>query len=344
MKRIPLANKAVAIPLIGLLVAWVCFMAADLANLYVPQPIWDSMGNQVNPNEVFHFAPYLFLLGISAGAVASLIGQGWAIRARKELGDEHKLARAAQRFTTLGIILGLAAGAIFAIGNFMGAFNSYSGRAEDVTLRILNVYVPILLATAMVIYVLLAAFVFRHDEPKSADGEKSKMSEAQRALGLGYAIPILATAIAIILGLAVYDVTKTDLQVWVWVVIIAIVAIGVVLGTRFANRAKQIKPAPAKPRTALAAGAANLNFVLSIVFGAAVSFMAFTFGSAAIYKLQIWRSVAPDCVGANCDGYVISAPTWNWFFEEMFPAKVLLLLAVVGIYVTITERNKEAKK
>jgi heme/copper-type cytochrome/quinol oxidase subunit 2 len=344
MKRIPLANKAVALPLLGLLAAWVAFMGAVLVDLYVPQPTYDSMGNATFPEEIFHVAPYLFLLGISAGAICSRIGQQLALKARAQLGDDNKLARAAYRFATLGVIIGLGAGAIFAIGNFMSAFNTYSGRAENLGLRLLNVYVPILLATALVVYVLLSAFVFRHDGVKNTDGEKARMSEVQKALALGYAIPILATAIAIILGLVVYDITRTNLQIWVWVIIISIVASGVVLGTRFANKARTAKPEKPKPKTALAAGAASLNFVLSIVFGASVSIMAFSFGAEAISKLRVWPEIPADCKFSECNPVpTLASPSWQWLIEEMAPAKVLLLLAVVGIYLTITERNKEAK-
>lgn len=344
MNRIPLANRAIALPLLGLFVAWLAFMGAVLADLFVPQPQYSNTGEALFTQDVFHIAPYLFLLGIASVAISSLLAQGLAIRARRENGESNALARAAQRFTTLGIILGLAAGAIFAIGNFMGAFNSYSDRAENPVLRIFSVYVPILLATGLVVYVLLAAFVFRHDETTNTDGVKQKMSEAQKALGLGYAIPILATAVAIIFGLGVYDVTRTNLQVWVWVIIIAIVAAGVVFGTRFAAKAKSAKPAAPKPRTALAAGAANLNLVLSIVFGSVVTIMAFSFGSEAINKLRTWPAVPIDCKDAECFSQpVVNAPTWTWLIQELAPAKVLILLAIVGIYVTITERNKESK-
>jgi heme/copper-type cytochrome/quinol oxidase subunit 2 len=343
MNRIPLAKRAIALPLLGLFVAWLAFMGAILADLYVPQPQYDNMGNPRETNEVFHVAPYLFLLGIAAVAIASLLAQGMAIRARKESADASSLARAAQRFTTLGIIVGLAAGAIFAIGNFMGAFNSFTGRADNIVLRIFSVYVPILLATGLVVYVLLAAFVFRHDDSSNTDGTKQKMSDAQKALGLGYAIPILATALAIVLGLGVYDVTRTNLQDWVWVLIIAIVAAGVVLGTRFAAKAKSAKPAAPKPRTALAAGATNLNLVLSIVFGTAVTFMAFTFGGEAINKLRTWSQPPFDCKENCYSDPTLNGPTWEWIIQDLAPAKVLLLLAIVGIYVTITERNKEGK-
>jgi heme/copper-type cytochrome/quinol oxidase subunit 2 len=342
MNRIPLANRAVALPLLGLLVAWLCFMGATLANLYVPLPQFDANGNAFFKDEIFQVAPYLFLLGIAAVALASLLAQGLAIRARAESNDSSSLARAAQRFSTLGIVLGLAAGAVFAIGSFLGAFNAYAGRADNILLRITTVYLPIILATGLVVYVLLAAFVFRNDDTNNTDGVKRKMSEAQKALGLGYAVPILTTAVAIIIGLGVYDVTRTNLQVWLWVIIIAIVAAGVVFGTRFAAKAKSAKPRAPKTRMALAAGAANLNLVLSIIFGSVVTIMAFAFGSGAISKLQTWSQPPVNCEGVDCNSEAsISGLTWTWLIQDLAPAKALLAIAVVGIYVTITERNKE---
>jgi hypothetical protein len=140
----------------------------------------------------------------------------------------------------------------------------------------------------------------------------------------------------------VYDVTRTELEVWVWVIIQVIVVIGIVAGTRFASKAKAAKPAAPKPKTALAAGAATLNFVLSIVFGAVVTIMAFTFGFAAVEKLRVWPEYIGDKVPTVTEP-TISPLTWAWLIDEMLPAKVLLLLAVVGIYWTITERNKETK-
>lgn len=345
MNRIPVAKRAIILPLVGLYLAWIAFVGANLADIYVPLPVYDNMGNVTTNNEVFHIAPYLYLFGIAAGAIASQWGQKLSIRAMAELGEQNKLARAAYRFTTLGIILGLVAGAIFAIGNFMGAFNLYSGRAENLGLRLLNVYVPIILATALVVYVLLSAFVFNHGHEKTADGKKPAMSDVQKALALGYALPILTTAVAIIFGLVVFDITRTNLEVWIWVIIIGIVATGITLGTKFSNKAKTAKPDKPKPRTALAAGAASLNFVLSIVFGSVVSVMAFSFGGAAVEKLRVWNEVPFDCKDVDCQAtFNISGITWNWLIQELAPAKILILLAIVGIYVTITERNKEAKK
>lgn len=341
MKKIPRANKAVALPLLGLLVTWAFFMWAILVDLYVPQPVYDTNGNATFSQEVIHWAPYLFLAGIAASAAASLVAQRWAIRARKEQGEDDPMARSAYRFTNLGLILSMAAGAIFAIGNFMSAFNTYGARAENIPLRIVNVYVPILLATGLVVYILLSAFTGNHEDKKLPKAER-KVDETLRDLRRGYSIPIIATAIAIVFGLIVYDATKTNLQTWVWVIIIAIVGIGVTFGTHFASRAKTLKPKPAKTRSSLAAGAGYLNLVLSIVFGGVVSIMGFSLGGQAVDKLRVWQEVPADCKFTACNPVAtLKWPSWQWLFEEMVPAKMLMILAVATIYLTITERNKQ---
>ncbi len=350
MRRIPLEYRAVALPLLGLVVAWALFMAAAYADLlnnydyYAYAPVGED--GYVQPGEKFKVSVYLNFLGITIGSVASLIGQNWAIKARQAKGEDHKMSRAAHRFTTLAVILSLAIGAIFAISTFLASFNSYYGQGSDLGIHFLNVYLPIFLATGLVVTVLLRAFVFRADSIETTDEGKPKMSEAQKALGLGYAVPILAAAFAMIFGLVVYQVTRTDLQVWVWVIIQVIIALGIIAGTRFASKARLARTEVPKPRKPMAAvGAANLNFVLSIVFGAVVSVMAFTFGQMAIQKLQVWPEVPADCKDQECYAEpTVTAPSLEWLFEDLLPAKVLLILAVVGIYLTITERNREKQQ
>lgn len=340
--RIPLAKRSIALPLLGLMLTWACFMLAGLVELQIPMDRYDNTGQIIEHYSGVRWAPYLYLLGISFATVASLIAQGWAIDARRKAGEQDALSRAAHRFANFAVIVGLAAGAVFAIGNFMGGFNSYSPRDESLLIRFMNLYMPIILATALVVVVLLQAFVFRHSIDAEKQDEKPRLSEAQKALALGYATPILSTTVAIILGLVIYDVTKTNLQTWVWVIIIAIVGFGIIAGTRFANRARQAKPAKPRPKTALAAGAATLNFVLSIVFGSVVSIMAFAMGSEAINKLREWP--VSDGTEKEMPIATIKAPTWQWLLEEMAPAKILLLLAVLGVYLSITLRNQTAKK
>jgi Na+/H+ antiporter NhaD/arsenite permease-like protein len=44
---------------------------------------------------------------------------------------------------------------------------------------------------------------------------------------------------------------------------------------------------------------------------------------------------------ANINRTTILPLSFNWFIDEMLPALVLLILAVIGIFWTLTERNKE---
>jgi heme/copper-type cytochrome/quinol oxidase subunit 4 len=325
MKKLSKVQQAIALPLIGEVWGWLFFVVALWANQMQNNLTYGTQYPAFPAPEIVHASTYLFLVAIAGFSLAAVRGQSLAIESRGQLGESHQLARAAHRFTTLAVVIGLAFGAIYAIGNFMGAFGYSSSNAQNAGIRFLDVYLPILLATGLVVYVILRAFVFREGEHQEGEKDKRGLTEAQKALGLGYAMPIIATAIAIILGLVVYDVTKTTLQVWVWVLIQVIVVAGVIQGTRFAAKAKQGKVRPPRERRALAAGAAGLNFVLSIVFGGVVSIMAFSYGASAIDKTNQ------------------EPVTFSWAVNELLPALVLLGLAVVGIYWTLIARNAEPK-
>jgi hypothetical protein len=84
-----------------------------------------------------------------------------------------------------------------------------------------------------------------------------------------------------------------------------------------------------------------LNFVLSIVFGAVVSIMAFTYGGAAVDKLMQYPEYDSEGKLIGSDQVTLAPITFTWAINELLPALVLLGLAVVGIYWTIISRNKE---
>ncbi len=327
MKPMSLPNRAIALPLIGLILVWVFSMVSQYVGMTVEQ-------NQ-SPTRP---SAFVMLLGLLVAGLTSLIGRGWAIRAETTIPSD--LARAAVRFGNLAIVLSLGALTFFAIGIFMSGFNDYN-RIGTVGDRFVWLYLPIILATAAVIFLLLRAFVFGQGSTHVDGEEKPRMSERQRALALGYAVPILCTAFAIILGLFIYDATRTNLQTWVWVIIIAIVGFGVIAGTRFAAKARAARSEAPKPRTALAAGAATLNFVLSVVFGATVSLLAFSLGSEALNKLMM-MPVMPMGGNPTLDA-ITNNLTPEWFINDMLPAAILIKLAAFGIYLSITERNRERK-
>jgi hypothetical protein len=334
-------KNTIRFPLFALIFTWASFMVAIYIGIRNPQITYTDKGEQINPEPYVGLQTYVFLLGISVFALVALwaLLQSLSIRAK----SDSALARAAHRFNNLGVILSLLAGAIFAIGNFLGAWNQYNNLGDPVLIRFLNVYLPIILATALVVFVLLQAFVFRKDAPDIPDVEKDgDRAKLQRAIGLAYASPVIGTAIAIIFGLIVYDITKTELDTWIWVVIQIIIATSIILGTRFAASAKQARPLPPRERR-VGVAAVSLNFVLSIIFGVAVLFMAFSLGAAAVDSLLYWPEWRENMPQSE---YVakLSDLTFGWFVEKLLPALVLLLLAEYGIYKTILIRNQEANQ
>ena len=350
MKKLSAPKIALIVPLGSLLTAWLLFMGALIQALYERDAVSyapvSGSGYTTPTQTLVHWSTYLFLAAIVAIAIGALWGQQIALRARVALGQENALARAAHRFTNLMVWIGLALGVVFVFGNFMSAFNDFSSRNSALYVRILGVYVPIVLATAMVVYVILRAFVFRADAAEHDHEDEAAKAAARarrRNLGLGYAVPILTTAFAIVLGLLIYDATKTALQTWVWVLIQAIVIGGIVGGTRFANRAKVGEVVVAQPRAmfaSLAAGASNLNFILSVAFGAVVSIISISSTAQAVDKLYDYGVY--DANGSMTSAAGVKPITLQWLWEEMTPAFALVLLVVVGTYLTITLRNRSA--
>ncbi len=324
------SQRAVMTPLLGLVIAWAFFMFAAWSNLFV-QPIYDAQGMWLSDGSVIKPSTFLYLAGIAAFALASLMGLKLSTAEKNQQRKPDGLTLAAYRFGNLTVIVGLAGGAIFALATFFGAFGGSTAEAS-VTERLIGVYLPILLATVLVVAVLLFAFVFRNDKPQEPSAGTKVLDPRQRALGLGYAIPIIAAAIAIIFGLVVYDVTGTSLEAWVWVIIQVIIAAGIILGTRYSRLAKAEKPAPPKPRTAWASGAWNLNFVLSILFGAVVSVMAFTFGISSFEKLRNYNF--------EYAGWSVNSLSLEWFVGDFAPALFLIALVTIGLYATVTERHR----
>ncbi len=336
MKRTGTVKTAIKLPIIGISAAWLLFIIGNYLEALAPSGTYTTKGDYLYPDPRFSIEVYFYFAGITVFAMLALAGQKRALSIRTE--QDSPLAISAHRLNNLGVVLALVAGAIFAIGNFLGAWNTYEPSSEPLGLRLLNVYLPIVLATALVVFVILSAFVFRKDAPDLPAGQgDEERARLQKAVGLAYASPIIGTAIAIIFGLTVYDITNTTLDVWIWVIIQAVIAVSIIIGTRFAAQARSSKPLPVKPRrTGLAA--TNLNLVLAIVFGVVVYIMAFTMGFSAISNLEVWPEWRENMTPMEQQPTML-APNLLWFVEDMLPALVLLLLADFGIYRTTLTRN-----
>jgi cytochrome bd-type quinol oxidase subunit 2 len=318
-------------------------MFGSYIDMVAPDTQWAEDG-QIYPDPTIQWQVYIFLLGITVFALVALKSLHSAVGLRTSW--DNPLAKSAHRFANLAVILSLVAGAVFAVGNFLGAWNSYDLRGEPVWMRLLNVYLPIVLATALVVYTLLSAFVFRKNAPDIPEGEKDEdRAKLQRAVGLAYAVPVIGTAIAIIFGLTVYDITKTSLDAWIWVIIQAIIGFSIILGTTFAARAKSARALPPRERKSGVA-AVNLNFVLSIIFGVVVLIMAFTLGFSGVDSLIEYSDRLELIDGKEVYNYerIMAAPSIGWLIEDMLPPILLLLLAEWGIYRTVIIRNQEAKQ
>ena len=301
------SRRAIALPLIALVISWVVYLVARYTDLFVT-PVYDDEGTWIGEDPAIQVSPYLLFLAVAIFGVAAVIAQRLAITQRVSLGADERLPRSAHRFATLAIVVALAFAAILGISAFLEGFNSYGPRSDDVGLRFFTTYLPILLNTALVVVVLLVGFVLRKDTlPKSDDKARSLESgseesdtqpEARSSLGAAYAVPIVAVALALIFGLIVFDVTGTTLEVWVWVIIQAMIGAGIVVGTVFGEKAVAAGPSGTTSRSRITRSARGLNFVLSIVFGTVVTIMGFSYGSGAINSLRISPSLSIDVYAA----------------------------------------------
>jgi hypothetical protein len=321
----------IVLPLIGVAVAWVALVVSTYLDLSVNQ-YYQNM-----PLIEVKASTYVTLGGLVAGSLLAM----WAFKRAdaahaKEVSSG--LVRAEYRFTGLMIILGMVFLAVFAIGTFMSSFNtsSFSNQTPTVMGRILGVYLPIVLAAAAVVFVLLQSTIYRKTAPIEGSEDKG-LSETQKALAIGYAVPIIGTAAAIIMGLIVYDSQGQKLPSWSWVAIQLMIGSSIYFGTRAAARARSAKPVVRAPRVTGAAGAVTLNYVLSLIFAGTVSIMSFTFAGDAVSKLVIFS----NCADGDACKPTVAAAQPQWWVNEMLPAVLLLLLVEITVYLVITSRNKE---
>ena len=318
------------LPLIGLTVAWVSLMVASFLDLGIN--FYTSTGY---PEVVgFKMSTYVVLAGLAIASGLAL--WGFKLADSEHLKAETPLVRATYRFTGLTIVLALAFDVIFAFTTFVSSFNTngvYQGNPPTLLDRFLGVYLPIILVAGLIVFVLLQATLFRKS---STVTETEGMSETQKALAIGYALPIIGTALAVIIGIAVFDAQRTTLQTWTWFVILLLVGTSIVFGTRFSAKAKLAKPVVRAPRVVGAAGAVTLNYVLSVVFAGVVSIMSFVLGTGAVSSLA---NQYCDGMG-NCNKSTPLAVTADWWINQMIPAFLLLVLVEVATYLVITSRNR----
>lgn len=313
------------LPMAGVLVAWLSMMIATYLDLGIN--VYDS----ALPRVEIKPSTYTVLIGFAIGSALVL----WGFKKADALhsAGSSALVQAVYRFAGLTVVLALAADVVFAMVTFLGSLDSGAVASVSLVGRVFGTYVPILADAGLIVFVLLQATLYRKSQNVEASVE---VSSAQKALALGYALPVLGTALAVIVGLVFYDIQRSSIQNWTWVVIQVIIGTSVVLGTRFAAKAKASTPVVRAPRVAGAVGAVRLNYVLSVVFAGVVAAMSFGFGTGAISSLRSYESCGEGpCVPK------ISGMTFDWWFNQMIPAFLLLVLVEVAVYLSITLRNKE---
>jgi hypothetical protein len=237
------------------------------------------------------------------------------------------------RFASVAVIVALVSLAIFAISAFFASFNVY-GPTKGIGDQLLGVYLPIVLAAAMCVVLLLSATVYRKSEAK-VEAVSKEQKKAKREAALAFVYPIVGTTIALLIGLTVYSARRENPQVWIWVLILAIVGGSIAMGTIYAARTKNNTPksravAPKKSGSA----ALSLNFVLVVIFVVVVTLMSFTFGITAIQELGIYQINS-----GNGGEYVLQDPDLKWFLKSMLPAVVILAITNVTTSIAVRIRS-----
>lgn len=173
---------------------------------------------------------------------------------------------------------------------------------------------------------------------------KRAAKTAQRALALGYAVPIIGGVTALLIGLIISDATHTNLDIWIWVLIHAVLGAGMVLGTRFSTAAFNYSVS-AKRKVGATKGGRNLNLVLGIIWSVVVIIMSFAKGEEAVGKLVQWPKeiIAKNAILKTPVGPKIDPLTSVAFLQDFLPAFVLIVLAAVGIYLLLLERTRDVK-
>jgi len=302
------ALSSILLTLLSALIGWVLFVTALIVDIATEVQYPSNYAFGPEAAAVIRPASYLFVAAVAVFALGSL----WALkrleRALNPKSQNSNLLVPAHGFTGTAIVISLVLAAWLAVAVFFSSFFEIDPVAVPLDVRIWNTYVPIVLYTALVVSVLLSAFVFgTHQFAKAAQPQPPEHSVAtsntatfqdepdarqRRFIAFAFAVPIIAVAVALISGLIVFDVTETALEAWIWASIQVVIAAGIITGTWFARRAFDAMNAASLPKSGVAVGAKNLNFVLSIVFASVVSLMSIGYGASAVEQLRIAPSLS----------------------------------------------------
>ena len=315
-------RTATLFSLIGVTGAWFGFVAANYASLF-ENNVYAFDGN---PNlGLTRASTYIFLIALVVLAVMS--GLGYRL-ADGQVAKKQKGALPVFRFTTVTVSVSLVSLAIFAIAAFFGSFNSY-GPSQGLLDQLTGVYVPIVLAAATCVFLLLSATVYRKSDASSpsltADEKK-----ARREASLAFVYPIVGTTIALLIGLAAYSANRNNPQAWVWVLILFIVGGSIAAGSIYAARTKAHSVAKKPVKKVSGTAALSLNFVLVVLFVVVVTIMSFGFGIGAVEELRTY---------VNTGGSQVKPIDLAWFLHSMLPALMMIFIVDVTAFIAVRIRS-----
>lgn len=278
MNTSPRALAALRIALLGLLVGWVLFIFGMHASFTSP----DSDVTTEAPSTV-DFATYFFFGAVAVFGSGALYAKR---RAQRFVAEGLPLARPVLFHAVAALIVAITIGAWAVLLIF---FDLLVTDYSNLTLRVVNTYLPIVLFTALVVAFLLAGFVFGR-APAGAPERPLPPAAAPapepdtRASALAYAIPIIAAAVAALVTGLIYDLTGTSLTAWMWVLVLTLVAGGIIAGTYYGGSLPT------------SSGAYGLNFAWMIAFTAVGALMAFGYGAAGVHHLHLQSGAGIDAV------------------------------------------------
>jgi hypothetical protein len=312
--------------LLGLTLAWIGFMFANFLGILEGPRYIDEGMYQGGLQALTKGSTYVFLASLVA--LAGFSGLAYRMAdfavAKKTPGSLPVF-----RFATVGVVVSLVSLVFFALSAFSASFNMF-GSSGTVVDQLTGVYLPIILAAAVCVFLLLSVTVYRKSEAV-AGTLTPEQKRAKREAALAFVYPIVGTTLALLIGITVYQSNRTNPQSWVWVLILAIVGGSVAIGSIYAARTRAHGASQAKPKKVAGTAALSLNFVLVVIFVVVVTFMSFMFGISAINDLNAyggWFRKEP-----------VDVVTLQWFVNSMLPAILILALVDVTAYIAVRIRS-----
>ncbi len=306
---------AILITLTSAILGWMLFIAALMVDIATEVQYSTDFAFGPEAASVIRPSAYVFVAAIAVFALGALWARKRVERALIPQARNSTLLLPAHRFTGTAIVISLVLATWLAVAVFFSSFFTTAPATIPLDVRLWNTYVPIILYTALVVSVLLSAFVFgKHQFAKAARPEaptpepsvpaaptpqNEPDTRQRRFIALGFAVPIIAVAVALIFGLIVFDVTETALEAWIWVIIQLLIAVGLIFGTWFTRRAFDAMSETRVATSGVVVGAKNLNFVLSIVFAAVVTLMSLGYGASAAEQLRVAPSLTLSVYGSQ---------------------------------------------